>query len=67
MVHCAVGMSRSAALVLAYLMIHHRYTLMSSVRCVQQKRWIFPNRGFMQQLIALDRELQRVRNTAKTK
>lgn len=66
-VHCAVGVSRSASLVLAYLMIHQRYPLISSVRCVQQKRWIFPNRGFMQQLIALDRELQDVRNTANTK
>ncbi|XP_049457038.1 dual specificity protein phosphatase 13-like [Epinephelus fuscoguttatus] len=57
-VHCAVGVSRSAALVLAYLMIHHHLSLLSSVRCVQQKRWIFPNRGFLQQLIALDRKLQ---------
>lgn len=59
-VHCAVGVSRSAALVLAYLMIHHRHSLLSSVRCVQQKRWIFPNRGFMRQLITLDRKLHDV-------
>ncbi|XP_069000894.1 dual specificity protein phosphatase 13A-like [Embiotoca jacksoni] len=57
-VHCAVGVSRSAALVLAYLMIHHHLGLLSSVRCVQQKRWIFPNRGFLRQLIVLDRKLQ---------
>uniref|UniRef100_H3DGK7 Dual specificity protein phosphatase n=1 Tax=Tetraodon nigroviridis TaxID=99883 RepID=H3DGK7_TETNG len=57
-VHCAVGVSRSAALVLAYLMIHHRHSLLSSVRCVQQKRWIFPNRGFLKQLIRLDQKLQ---------
>uniref|UniRef100_A0A669CEY1 Dual specificity protein phosphatase n=1 Tax=Oreochromis niloticus TaxID=8128 RepID=A0A669CEY1_ORENI len=50
-VHCAVGVSRSAALVLAYLMIHHHLSLLSSIRCVQQKRWIFPNRGFLRQLI----------------
>ncbi|XP_019115142.2 dual specificity protein phosphatase 13 [Larimichthys crocea] len=56
--HCAVGVSRSAALVLAYLMIHHHLSLLSSVRCVQQKRWIFPNRGFLRQLIALDQKLQ---------
>lgn len=59
-VHCAVGVSRSAALVLAYLMIHHHHSLLSSVHCVQQKRWIFPNRGFMRQLITLDRKLQDV-------
>uniref|UniRef100_UPI0037E97F42 dual specificity protein phosphatase 13A-like n=1 Tax=Semicossyphus pulcher TaxID=241346 RepID=UPI0037E97F42 len=57
-VHCAVGVSRSAALVLAYLMIHHHLSLLSSARCVQQKRWIFPNRGFQRQLIALDKKLQ---------
>ncbi|XP_034465539.1 dual specificity protein phosphatase 13-like [Hippoglossus hippoglossus] len=58
LVHCAVGVSRSAALVLAFLMIHHHLSLLSSVRCVQEKRWIFPNRGFLRQLIALDRKLQ---------
>ncbi|XP_058507558.1 dual specificity protein phosphatase 13A family protein [Solea solea] len=58
LVHCAVGVSRSAALVLAYLMINHHLTLLTSVRCVQQKRWIFPNRGFLRQLIALDRKLR---------
>ncbi|XP_042289131.1 dual specificity protein phosphatase 13-like [Thunnus maccoyii] len=59
LVHCAVGVSRSAALVLAYLMIHHHLSLLSSIRCVQQKRWVFPNRGFLRQLISLDRKLQR--------
>lgn len=60
-VHCAVGVSRSAALVLAYLMIHQHLTLLSSVRCVQQKRWIFPNRGFLKQLLALDQKVQQQR------
>lgn len=57
-VHCAVGVSRSATLVLAYLMIHHRLSLLAAIRSVQQKRWIFPNRGFLRQLIALDQTLQ---------
>ncbi|XP_034040676.1 dual specificity protein phosphatase 13A family protein [Thalassophryne amazonica] len=57
-VHCAVGVSRSAALVLAYLMIHHHFSLLHAIRCVQQKRWIFPNRGFLQQLINLEQRLQ---------
>uniref|UniRef100_A0A3Q2EEG0 Dual specificity protein phosphatase n=2 Tax=Cyprinodon variegatus TaxID=28743 RepID=A0A3Q2EEG0_CYPVA len=56
-VHCAVGVSRSAALVLAYLMIHHHFSLLSSIRCVQQQRWIFPNRGFIRQLIDLEQSL----------
>lgn len=56
-VHCAVGVSRSAALVLAYLMIHHGFSLRSSICCVQQKRWIFPNRGFLRQLVDLEQTL----------
>ncbi|XP_028982749.1 dual specificity protein phosphatase 13-like [Betta splendens] len=58
LVHCAVGVSRSAALVLSYLMIHQHLSLLSSIRLVQQKRWICPNRGFLRQLIVLDQELQ---------
>ncbi|XP_037550421.1 dual specificity protein phosphatase 13-like [Nematolebias whitei] len=61
LVHCAVGVSRSAALVLAYLMIHHHLSLLSSIHHVQQKRWIFPNRGFLRQLIKLDRKLLKER------
>ncbi|KAL7889864.1 hypothetical protein AOLI_G00021220 [Acnodon oligacanthus] len=49
-VHCAVGVSRSAALVLAYLMIYHNYTLVDAILKVKEKRWIFPNRGFLKQL-----------------
>uniref|UniRef100_A0A8C8DNZ6 Dual specificity protein phosphatase n=1 Tax=Oryzias sinensis TaxID=183150 RepID=A0A8C8DNZ6_9TELE len=64
-VHCAVGVSRSAALVLAYLMIHHHLSLLSSIRCVQLKRWIFPNRGFLQQLLDLDQKLREEKLTDK--
>ncbi|XP_077439063.1 LOW QUALITY PROTEIN: dual specificity protein phosphatase 13A-like [Vanacampus margaritifer] len=58
LVHCAVGVSRSATLVLAYLMIQHHLSLLSAIKCVQQKRWIFPNRGFLQQLMRLQQSLQ---------
>ncbi|XP_066535295.1 dual specificity protein phosphatase 13A-like [Hoplias malabaricus] len=57
-VHCAVGVSRSAALVLAYLMIYHSYTLVDAILKVKEKRWIFPNQGFLKQLIALDLNLK---------
>ncbi|CAK6956706.1 dual specificity protein phosphatase PHS1-like [Scomber scombrus] len=56
-VHCAVGVSRSASLVLAYLMIHHHKTLLEAINKVKEHRWIFPNRGFLKQLRALDRSL----------
>ncbi|KAL2083732.1 hypothetical protein ACEWY4_021505 [Coilia grayii] len=60
-VHCAVGVSRSAALVLAYLMIHHNYTLMNAILHVKENRWVFPNRGFLRQLQSLDEQLRRER------
>lgn len=59
LVHCAVGVSRSASLVLAYLMIHHHYTLLEAIHKVKERRWIFPNRGFLKQLRALDMTLRK--------
>ncbi|XP_044034785.1 dual specificity protein phosphatase 13-like [Siniperca chuatsi] len=58
-VHCAVGVSRSASLVLAYLMIHHHYTLLEAINTVKERRWIFPNRGFLKQLCALEMKLRK--------
>ncbi|XP_036406330.1 dual specificity protein phosphatase 13-like [Megalops cyprinoides] len=58
-VHCAVGVSRSASLVLAYLMIYHHYTLVDAIRKVKENRWIFPNRGFLKQLRTLDIQLRK--------
>ncbi|XP_041829243.1 dual specificity protein phosphatase 13-like [Melanotaenia boesemani] len=62
LVHCAVGVSRSASLVLAYLMIHHHYTLLEAINKVKERRWIFPNKGFLKQLCALDKKLH-IRNS----
>ncbi|XP_047465679.1 uncharacterized protein LOC125022798 [Mugil cephalus] len=59
LVHCAVGVSRSASLVLAYLMIRHHHTLLEAIDKVKERRWIFPNRGFLKQLRALDVKLKR--------
>ncbi|KAM9323760.1 dual specificity protein phosphatase 13A-like [Gastrophryne carolinensis] len=61
LVHCAVGISRSATLVLAYLMIHHQLTLIQAIQKVQENRWISPNSGFLRQLLRLDKELQQTR------
>lgn len=58
-VHCAVGVSRSASIVLAFLMIHHHFTLLEAINKVKERRWIFPNRGFLEQLCALDMKLHR--------
>ncbi|KAM4678315.1 dual specificity protein phosphatase 26 [Discoglossus pictus] len=59
LVHCAVGVSRSATLVLAYLMIHHNMTLVEAITTVKDKRSIIPNRGFLGQLVDLDNKLKR--------
>lgn len=51
-------MSRSASIVLAYLMIHRGHSLLEAVLRVKERRWIFPNRGFLRQLRALEAELR---------
>ncbi|OCT59701.1 hypothetical protein XELAEV_18000565mg [Xenopus laevis] len=62
LVHCIVGISRSATLVLAYLMIHHQMTLTQAIQKVQENRWVSPNHGFLRQLLKLDGELRKSRN-----
>ncbi|XP_066476097.1 dual specificity protein phosphatase 13A-like [Tiliqua scincoides] len=59
LVHCAVGISRSASLVLAYLMIYHHLSLVKAIQTVKEYRWIFPNRGFLNQLRNLDIQLRK--------
>ncbi|XP_048167325.1 uncharacterized protein LOC125329422 [Corvus hawaiiensis] len=58
LVHCAVGVSRSASLVLAYLMINHHLPLVEAIKTVKEHRWISPNRGFLKHLRNLDVQLQ---------
>lgn len=58
LVHCVVGVSRSATLVLAYLMLRQQLSLRQAVLAVSQHRWIFPNRGFLRQLRQLDQQLR---------
>ncbi|XP_063050539.1 dual specificity protein phosphatase 26-like [Engraulis encrasicolus] len=53
LVHCHVGVSRSATVVLAYLMLKHHMTLVEAIRTVKEGRGVFPNRGFLRQLIDL--------------
>ncbi|TRY59778.1 hypothetical protein DNTS_027183 [Danionella cerebrum] len=57
LVHCAMGLSRSSSLVLAYLMIHEKMTLVEAIKAIAQHRNICPNHGFIEQLRELDRSL----------
>ncbi|XP_074532295.1 dual specificity protein phosphatase 13A-like isoform X1 [Halichoeres trimaculatus] len=57
LVHCIMGVSRSATLVLAYLMLHQRLPLRETLRRVIQKRAIYPNRNFLSLLLKLDEQL----------
>ncbi|XP_068183411.1 dual specificity protein phosphatase family protein [Antennarius striatus] len=57
LVHCIMGMSRSATLVLAYLMLKQRLALKDALRRVAQKRAIYPNQNFLSLLLKLDEHL----------
>lgn len=61
LVHCVMGRSRSATLVLAYLMKQHALTVVDAIEHVRQRRCILPNHGFLKQLRALDITLQEER------
>uniref|UniRef100_A0A673H2Y7 Tyrosine specific protein phosphatases domain-containing protein n=1 Tax=Sinocyclocheilus rhinocerous TaxID=307959 RepID=A0A673H2Y7_9TELE len=43
LVQCAAGVSRSASLVLAHLMIHQHLSLLEAIKAVKPHCWIFPN------------------------
>ncbi|XP_058507562.1 dual specificity protein phosphatase 13-like [Solea solea] len=60
-VHCLMGVSRSATLVLAFLMIIEGLRLWEAVAAVRSHRDVCPNPGFLQQLRSLDMSLERER------
>uniref|UniRef100_A0A665TLI9 Dual specificity protein phosphatase n=1 Tax=Echeneis naucrates TaxID=173247 RepID=A0A665TLI9_ECHNA len=59
-VHCLMGVSRSATLVLAFLMIAEGLTLKEAVAAVRSHRDICPNSGFLQQLRSLDKASSKI-------
>ncbi|XP_067131989.1 dual specificity protein phosphatase 3-like [Centruroides vittatus] len=56
-VHCRQGISRSATLVLAYLMIKKNMTAQEATRLVRSRREITPNEGFLYQICDLNERL----------
>ncbi|XP_037314508.1 dual specificity protein phosphatase 18 isoform X2 [Pungitius pungitius] len=58
LVHCAVGASRSPALVMAYLMRYRAVTLRQAHRWVRESRpFVSLNAGFWEQLLQYERRL----------
>jgi protein-tyrosine phosphatase len=57
LVHCAMGISRSVSMVIAYLIRKRKMTLEQALQFVRSKRSIIrPNVGFMEQLKAFEEE-----------
>ncbi|XP_023945306.1 dual specificity protein phosphatase 13 isoform X2 [Bicyclus anynana] len=58
LVHCMMGVSRSATCAIAFLMIKRGMSLTEALAQVRSRRDIHPNEGFVRQLQDLDRELR---------
>lgn len=58
LVHCFMGMSRSATIALAYLMIKKNMTAEEALKTVRRNRGVRPNEGFLRQLIDLELRLR---------
>ncbi|CAG2206725.1 DUSP3 [Mytilus edulis] len=56
-VHCHQGISRSATIVLAFLMLKRGMTLVDALKTVRDNRAVHPNDGFVKQLCILNRQL----------
>ncbi len=58
LVHCAMGVSRSASVVLAYLIKHRGFSLANACLYVHGKRnVVYPNKGFMFRLMEFEHEV----------
>ncbi|CAD8096229.1 unnamed protein product [Paramecium primaurelia] len=67
LVHCAAGVSRSAATVIAYLMRKQGMSFQEAFQFVRLKRSVVcPNFGFQRQLKQFERELQNMNGKVET-
>jgi len=58
-VHCAAGVSRSASIIISYLMIINKWDFDETYQMVKSKRGIiFPNSGFREQLRELGAQIK---------
>uniref|UniRef100_A0A915PKE6 Uncharacterized protein n=1 Tax=Setaria digitata TaxID=48799 RepID=A0A915PKE6_9BILA len=58
LVHCNAGVSRSATIVLSYIMRYNKMTLREALEHVNAIRKVSPNPGFVQQLLRYEMKLQ---------
>ncbi|CAL1547888.1 unnamed protein product [Lymnaea stagnalis] len=56
-IHCQQGISRSATVVIAFLMLRRRMDLLTAVQQVRGRREICPNEGFLKQLCSLNEDI----------
>uniref|UniRef100_A0A8C2V1D7 Serine/threonine/tyrosine interacting like 2 n=1 Tax=Chinchilla lanigera TaxID=34839 RepID=A0A8C2V1D7_CHILA len=61
LVSSEMGISRSAVLVAAYLMIFHNMAILEALMTMRKKRAIYPNDGFLKQLRELNEKLMEER------
>ncbi|XP_045193965.1 dual specificity protein phosphatase 3-like [Mercenaria mercenaria] len=56
-IHCFKGVSRSATIFIAYLMLKCNINLLEAAKIVRARRKVHPNDGFIRQLCILNRDL----------
>ena len=61
-VHCMAGVSRSSTIVIAYLMLKQKISMVNALQFVKSKRHIIsPNTGFSRQLMIFDQYLKHLK------
>ena len=58
-IHCMAGVSRSATIVISYLMWKEKKSLEETLKKVKEKRFVSPNFGFMEQLKIFEKLLKK--------
>ena len=58
-INCLVGLSRSATVLAAALMINNKWTVKRTLKKLRQNRPVKPNLGFMVQLLTLEQKLRK--------
>jgi len=61
LVNCSQGVSRSATIVVAFLMLKRGMTAQAGLRHLRSVRNVWPNIGFLRQLAKLDEQLRQKR------